>query len=335
LLLLAVVAAAEDRLAVLEFFGRPTGQYCRDGGPAMIALQQSMAGRAVLLEYHYDYFPTGRIDRFWAAQPNATYLPLVMVGSGYRTSTGQVDYQPAYQAMLNAELARLPQAEVTAFSRRVGSALRLYVRAVNRRTAALTPADSPAIWAIAWENGRIGVSDTWVRAAARYALTAALEPGAAVTAVVNTSSFSPVDWNQVTSLVLLEHRPGGVGKYDMLQATIARPAALTVTPGELALGPDSPSAQVALDGPHVLAWTATADVPWLQVTPSGSGLPATATVSLVSAALPAAGGTGTVRFDASGDGLEFSASVTVTAPGQARPIRRRLRSVPPAAGAGR
>jgi hypothetical protein len=301
----------------------------------MIDLQQSMAGRAVLLEYHYDYFPTGRVDRFWAAQPNATYLPLVMVGSGYRTSTGQVDYQPVYQGMLDAELARPPQAEVTAFSRRVGNALRLYVRAVNRHSEPLPSAEAAAIWAIAWENERIGVSDTWVRAAARYALTAALEPGAAVTAVVNTSSFSPVDWNQVASLALLEHRPGGVGKYDMLQAAVAQAAALAVTPGELALGPDSPTAEVALDGPHVLAWTATADVPWLDITPSGSGLPATATISLVSAALPPAGGTGAVRFDASGDGMAFSATVTVTAPGQPRKIRRRLHALPSGGGAGR
>jgi hypothetical protein len=76
-------------------------------------------------------------------------------------------------------------------------------------------------------------------------------------------------------------------------------------------------------------------VPWLQVTPSGSGLPASATVSLVSAALPAAGGTGTVRFDASGDGLSFSAVVTISASGQARPIRRRLYALPPAGGEGR
>jgi hypothetical protein len=209
------------------------------------------------------------------------------------------------------------------------------VRAVNRRTAALTPADSPAIWAIAWENGRIGVSDTWVRAAARSGLATPVDPGTTFTVTVNTTGFTPADWNQVASLALLEHRPGGAGTYDMLQAAVAQPAAFTVTPGDFALAPASPSAEVTLDGPHVLAWTATADVPWLNVSPAGPALPATATVSLVSAALPAAGGTGTVRFDASGDGLEFSASVTVTAPGQARPIRRRLRSVPPAAGAGR
>jgi len=107
-LLLAAAGVAEERLAVLEFFGRTTGQYCRDAGPAMIALQQSMAGRAVLLEYHFDYFPTGRVDRFWAAKSSAMYLPLVMVGSGYRTSDGPADYQSDYQAMLDAELARAP-----------------------------------------------------------------------------------------------------------------------------------------------------------------------------------------------------------------------------------
>ena len=107
LLLGATFGAAEDRFAVLEFFGRPNGAFCSAAGPAMKALQRQMEGRAVLLEYDYDAFRYGRQERFWATGVSATYLPLVMVGSGYRTSSGSVNYESVYRSMINQELDRV------------------------------------------------------------------------------------------------------------------------------------------------------------------------------------------------------------------------------------
>jgi len=329
LLLCAVAVSAQERLAVLEFFGRPNGQFCREAGPAMLALQAETSGRAVLLEFDYDRFATGRVDRFWAARPSAMYLPLVMVGSGYRTSTGQVDYERAYRAILEAELARAPEAAVSAYWRKSGDAARVYVRVTNSRGSALTTAEAAAIWVIAWENGRIGVSDTWVRGTALRALTESLAPGATLAATVDTPSLVGADWERISTVAFLERRPGGAGAYDMLQAAVAAPVGFTVSPTTVALTTAGPAAEVALAGPYVLTWTATADVSWLAVSPTTGALPGTATVSLVPSALPAGGGTGQVHFEAVGDEMSVSATVSVAAPVRVRPPRRRLYAQPP------
>jgi hypothetical protein len=325
-LLGGAAVSAQERLAVLEFFGRPNGQFCSEAGPAMLALQAEMAGRAVLLEYDYDRFWTGRVDRFWAARPSAMYLPLVMVGSGYRTSGGQVSYEHDYRAMLNAELARAPEAVVSAYWRRSGDAARVYVHVTNLRVSALTSTEDAAIWVIAWENDRIGVSDTWVRGTVLRPLTEPLAPGATLAATIDTTSLAGVDWQLISTLACLERRPGGSGVYDMLQAAVAAPVGLTVSPTTLAPTIAEPTAEVTLSGPYVLTWTAAPDVPWLSVSPTSGALPATVTVSLVPSALPAGGGTGVVHFDAVGDGMSVSATVSVAAPLRVRRPRRRLYS---------
>lgn len=326
-LLVAAPTAAQQRLAVYEFFGRPAGQYCRDAAPAVIALQEELDGRAVLLEYDYDRFPSGRVDRWWAAHSGGgtVYLPLVMVGSGFRTSYGPVDYLTAYRTMLNAELARPPDASMSAWSRRQGSSLRVYVRAQNLSGAPLTTANSAALWLLAWEDLRKGLTDTWVRATVPKMLTATLQPGAVVTATLDTPALSDVNWSALRSLVLLEHRPGGTGRHDMLQAAIASPAALEVSPPQLELTPIVSCGTVALQGPHVLEWSATSDAPWLSVEPTTGTLPGAFTVSLA-ADHPGPGATATVQVTAAGDGMSFSASVTVDAATESPRIRRRAQS---------
>lgn len=327
LLLVTAAAAAEDRLAVLEFFGRPHGQYCQDAAPAMIALQGEMEGRALLLEYDYDVFRTGRVDRWWDAFPGGgtVYLPLVMVGSGYRWSMGPVDYYSVYRSMLEAELMRLPAAEVVAYSRRMGQVMRVYVRVENRSGSTLRPEDDASVWVLLWEDARRGLTDAWVQATAVHPLTSPLEPGAEVTFTVDVTPASAVDWGLVRSLALVDHRSEGE-KYDMLQAAVSVPAALEVTPGEVTLSASNPTAEVLLEGPHVLTWGTTVTVPWLEVRPSAGHLPASVTVNLVADAVPPGQQTTLLTFDASGDGMSWAASVTVSAEGPADPYApRRVR----------
>lgn len=323
--LLAGAVGAEERLGVFEFFVRGAGAYCIAAGPAVNTLQAEMAGRALLLEYAYDSFNRGRVDRWWAAYTGSpsVYLPLVMVGSGLAVDQGPVDYYPRYKAMLEAELARPPQASLKVWSRRVGDGLQVDVRATNLAPVALTPEHAAAFWVVVWEDKPIGLTQTWVRATATRALAAALEPGATTSTTVDVPSLGGVDWQHLRALALLEHRPGGgSGPFDMLQATVAVPAGLEVSPAELTLRPASPSGEIAVDGPGGLAWTATPDVPWLQVAPASGAMPGRCTVSLVGT--PAAGQTGQVRVDASGDGMSFSTTVTVTAQGRVLRIRRHL-----------
>jgi hypothetical protein len=83
---------------------------------------------------------------------------------------------------------------------------------------------------------------------------------------------------------------------------------------------------VLLEGPHVLTWFATVDVPWLEVRPSAGSLPASVTVNLVADAVPPGPQATLLTFDASGDGMSWAASVVVSAEGPPDPYApRRVR----------
>jgi len=323
--LAALPAGAAQRTAVLEFFGRPAGEYCSAAGPAMIALQREYAGRAVLLEYDYDDFSRGRVDRFWVANPTARVLPLVMVGSGFVTSTGKVDYLAEYRRMLEAELARPAGAGLEVYWRRAGSSVRGYIRVTAGEGVPLTTGDAAAVWLVVWENDRIGVSDTWVRAATYRPLAASLAPGAAVDLVIDSPSLSGVDWGDLACLALVERRPGGSGVYDTVHAAVAASAGLTAAPQALALSPVARSGDVQLAGPPVLAWTADTDVDWLTVEPATGRAPATARLAVDLARAPAGSASGTVRFTASGEGISSTAEVQVAWAGRTRAPRRLVR----------
>ncbi len=323
----AAVAGGEERLAVLEFFGRPTGAYCSAAGPAMVSLQENYDGRAVLLEYDFDAFRQGRLDRFSAADSSAPYLPLVMVGSGYRTSDGPANYELVYRAMIEDERARPPAVEVSAAWRALGSRARVYLRLHNHSGHRLLVAEEAAIWVVIWQNDDIGVSRTWVRSTTRWPLPADLDDGAAVTAVVDTTgSLAGLPWGQLSCLAMVEERRPVSGRYDMLDAVVAGPPELTVNPATIGLSRAKPGAELTLSGPHVLAWTATSDVPWLELTPpSGDHLPATLSVVLVPELWTPGAGAGSVRVDAVGDGLALSTTVAAVVGGAVRRSGQRLR----------
>lgn len=313
-LLAAGAARGEERLAVFELFVRGAGAYCIAAAPSVIALQDEMAGKALLLEYPYDSFLQGRVDRFWAAYSGPSpYLPLVVVGSGNDVCQGPVDYAARYRQMIEAERARPPRASLRAFGRTSGAGLRVWGTLTNTGAAVLLRGTTPTFWAVAWEDGRVGLTKTFVRATASKALAADVPPGGTANVTVDLPSLGGADPGKVRALLLLEDRPAG-GRWDALQAAVAQPAALSAAPTELTVGPDAPEAGVALDGPYVLGWTAVADVPWLEVSPaSGTSVPARVTLRLSGAA--PAGTRGNVLFTASGEGMSFTASVAVTAAG--------------------
>lgn len=312
------VALALDRFAVLETFGRPHGTYCSAAGPALISLQHELDGEAVLLEYDFDVFTDGRVDRFWATGTSASFLPLVMVGSGYRTSSGPVDYENDYSGMIQDELARSPRAEVTAYWRRSANIVRSYVMVRNTRSSPLLVAEEAAVWVIVYEEAPIGVSNTWVRSTMRRRLFTDLAPGEIVAATIDVPSSSIADWDRMACVVLIEDRPGGNGRYDMLQAAEAAPASLTVEPAELVVTPTSPTAEILLEGPHVLEWTATVDVPWLEIEPASGTLPSTPVVRLKPELRRPWENSATVSIYADGDSMSFQAWVDVSFGARAR-----------------
>ncbi len=330
LILGATAAVAGDRLAVFEFFGRTTCGNCGAAAETVVELQHELAGQAVLLEYDYDEFLEGRQDRFWATGVSADYLPLMMVGSGFRTSHGVVDFDTVYRGMIDAELARPPRAEISAFWQRVGSNLRVYVEVENIEQEYLEVDREASVWVIAYESPPSGPSHTenYVESTAQWSLPYDLGPRESITATISTPSMTDVQWNRMHAVVLVEDRPGcGCEEYDMLQATEALQASLTAAPDLVVLGRAASSEEIELTGPHVLSWTATPDVPWLEVTPSSGTRPTTATVTVRDELRPQSETEGTVSFAATGDGMDFSTTVSVQVGSKFRRAGRRMSPV--------
>ncbi|MBI4916112.1 MAG: hypothetical protein HY825_09720 [Acidobacteria bacterium] len=259
-----------------------------------------------------------------------------MADSGARISNGAVAFASVYRSIVDAELARPPQARVEAWSRRVGNTLRIYARVANLADDTLSvAANEAAVHALVWENVQVGVTGRAVRAALRIAVFQPLAPGASAGFVLDTDPLDLESWDAVHAVAVVDFRPlGHTGGWDMLQAALAAPAALLATPAalELTVVPGQPAsavATVALAGPHVVTWTAAADVPWLEVTPAGA-LPGEATVAVRVADLPPGPQTGTLTFaGTSEDGLALTCSVPVRAALAAQPpaghqVRRRL-----------
>jgi endoglucanase len=320
LLLLSLVAtplSAEQKLGVMEVFVRGGGEYCIAAAPSLIALQDAMKERAVILEYPYDSFREGRVERFFSAYTGPSpYLPLVMVGSGYAVAQGPVDYATRYRQMLDWELLRPPRAGIQAWVTRSGPrGVEVFATITNNGTVTFWNTHRSA-GLIVWENTPVGLTRTFVRATAAQAFTALLAPGESANVGFAIANLFPAEWNNVRALVLLDEFGDSCGctnRWDMMQAAIAKPAALVATPPSITLDPAAPEATIALGGPHVLGWSASTDASWLSVTPPAGAVPGTATIRL--AGTPAAGTEATVRFTASGGGMAFSADVGVRATG--------------------
>lgn len=323
-LAVAAAAAAGDRLAVFEMFGRTGCGNCNAAGQVVTELQDEYRGRAVLLEYDYDLFLHGRQDRFWATGVTANYLPLMMVGSGFRTSSGVVDFDLVYRGMLDSELSRPPRADVSAYWRRVGDSLRAYVAVRNLGPTDLEVRRDAGIWIIAYENTDVGNTETWVQSTSQTYLPYDLEPGDSFDTVIDTPPVGGLNWGRMAGLVLVEDRPRGSSAYDMAQAVQAAAADLMAAPAELKLSSRGSSTTVELTGPHVLEWSAEAGVPWLEVSPESGAVPATVTVTLRADRLPPTATEGNVTFNASGDGMSFSTVVDVAVGARVRHGGRRL-----------
>jgi len=153
----------------------------------------------------------------------------------------------------------------------------------------------------------------------RRPLATDLEPGETLTTTISVPGSSIADWNQVACVVMIEDRPGGNGSYDMLQAAEAAPAALSVEPEELVVTPTSPTAEFLLEGPHVLEWTATVDVPWLEIEPASGTLPSMPVVRLKPELRRPWENSATVTIYADGDSMSFHTSVDISFGARARP----------------
>ena len=277
----------------------------------------------VFLEQNVDSPMGNRIGR-WLAAYNSTapaYLPLVMVDSGHRISSGsQNDFKATYRGLVEAELVRPPQGEIEAYTRGVGSRMRIYARLRNTAGNTLSGSgNDAALHALVWEDRHVGVTNRIVRAAPWVAISPQVAPEGEFTATLETSDLSGVNWNALHTVVVADYLPGPGPAYDMLQAALAEPATLEADPQTITVAleantPEDRAVPVRLRGPYVLSWTAVADVPWITVTPDGGPISAQPSMSVAPAMLLPGWQQGVVTFSAaSEDGMSFAQTVAVRA----------------------
>ncbi len=148
-----------------------------------------------------------------------------------------------------------------------------------------------------------------------------------MTGVIEADGEEVADWNRIAGVAMLEDRPGGSGSYDMLQAAESLPATVTVGPQEVLVSSSAPTAELRIEGPHVLNWTATVDVPWLELSPAAGTLPSTLTVTLRPELRPPTESSATVSINAAGDGMAFHAQADVKIDARMRRATGRRRPV--------
>jgi hypothetical protein len=167
----------------------------------------------------------GRLNVWLAAYGigKTAYLPLIMIGSGFQISTGGVDFQPTYAAMIDAELSRPPKAWLSAFGRREGDRIRLSGRFINQAGVPLSSAaDAASVNGMIYEENFSLAHHRWVRAVVKSSLGQEIAPDASTVFSLLTPVLAGVNWALLHPLVFADYKPGGnVPAFDMLQAAEA------------------------------------------------------------------------------------------------------------------
>ena len=252
-----------------------------------LANEYATGGKPVVfLEQDLDAPLGSRYNRWWAAHgPGSVSLPLVMVSSGHQISNGYLgsSAHDTYQAMIEAELARPPQAEITATAQRLsGDKLHFNIQLTNLSGVTLSSSNAATVHAIVYERhtpvdtNTDHITERIVRAAVATAISPALASAATATFELETAALTNVvDWNKIYSIVLVDYRPAGSsGPYDMLQAAaVESQPSLTVskqaTPDPVQPGaPLTYTIRVANTGDVTLHAVVTDTLP-AQVIPSG------------------------------------------------------------------
>ena len=250
-----------------------------------------------------------------------------MVNSGHHFADGSIafpnvstsKYYDAYKSMVEAELRRPPEAEVDAFSERVGNHLEFTIWVTNRSDKTLLAWDNGAtVNAIVYEDKRVILTNRFVRAAADESISSELPPGETAVFTLETSELSGVIWDNLHAVTFVDYRPGD-GAYDMLQAAVAVPPDFVVQPSDLVFlidpaVPGSPSAQMRLRGLLDLQWSAEESLTWLTVSPDEGPILNSPTVTVNPNELSPGWQSGVVDFTAgSVGGPNFARQVTVQA----------------------
>jgi hypothetical protein len=311
----------QSRLVVFEAFMRQGCGRSQSAGVVIDGLAPEYTGEPVIfIEHDVDategHFAARR-QRWWDAYQigGSVSLPLVMVDSGHQFSNG-VEEASVYRSMVDAALARPPQAEIEAFWSRVGDRVNFTLEVTNLSDVTLSSANRATVWALVYEDKHVVNTDRYVRAITSTAIST-LDPGGVASYTLQTANLTGVDWSKLHYVALVDYRPDPSQRpYDTLQAVIAKPA-FSVHPDALTLMADPadalpPTAPVSLPAAGTLDWTSEINAPWLTLTPISGSTAIQPVVSVVTSSLAAGWQQGVITFTST-SGEPISDTLTVHA----------------------
>lgn len=173
---------------------------------------------------------SSRKNRWWRSylafggNPGGAILPWAMTDSGSQVLFGEsgTTFYNYSRIMVDAALARPPQANITARVERVGNRYHFDIQVTNLSGVTLSASNEATVYAIVYETGDpdyvTKLTSRFVRAVASTSISS-LANGATASFSLDTPDLSGVDWTRLHPVVLVDYRPGGSsGTYDMLQA---------------------------------------------------------------------------------------------------------------------
>ena len=252
--------------------------------------------------------------RWWAhGAPSQVTLPLVMVDSGQSVSNGYLNFQAEYSAMVNTSLARSPKGQLSAYYNRVNNVVYYQVQVTNQSGTVLNyNTNGASVSAILYEDARVQLTNRFARGVSEGSITN-LANGASAVYNLQVTAPAGVNWNKMHYLTLADYRPGGAsGAYDQLQAAIAAPTG--VDPAGLFFlikkSGTAASQSVTIAGLPSMSWTAAASAPWINLSAASGNASAPPQISVNPALLADGYQSGTVSFQAPGNLLADSVSVS-------------------------
>jgi hypothetical protein len=227
---------------------------------------QSADKRAFFLEHDVDNNAHRRKNRFWTAKGGggSATTPLIVVDSGYKFTEGSHnDFKKKYKEMVDAALARPPQARLDAYYTREGSKAKLWAKITNLSGSTIGYDSHLTLWVLVYEDKNVIHMARFVRGEGQLSIEDDIADGASAEFEVLSNDIRGANWDKVHVLALLDHRPRSSGPYEALQV---QEAIFGAPPDPTALVPTEEPTQEPTEVPPT-------DVP----EPTATDVPPTAT----------------------------------------------------------
>lgn len=276
----------------------------------------------VFIEYPAEgtpYLYNARRSKYWIAlNDTSSTFPFIMLNSGHQVTNttligGVGNFYSGFKTMIDAELPRAPQAEVSAQYTRVGDHYDVDVRVTNHSGVTLSSASNAAsVFMVVYEEVKVGVTSRYVRAVVERSIDVPLADGESLTYLMKTENLTGMDWSKLGIVAWVDYKPSGSAKYDMLQAAKGVP-----TPA-LALSPAPLRFWIDVDDPHFVTqslrvtsaasgWTyeVIGHSPWLSVNPGSGPVGSPLQVTASAGTLDPGWHDGSITLHITGPGVDF------------------------------